>query len=210
MAKRPAPNPEFSPQFLLEMACQVPKQGLPECMVLSVTADLYTEPESPASSADTGVSVAVAAASFPALSVPQRWSLPGKIKPDGRVIRWPSGLSVCRLHRPLPGRLLQTHSLRHILSSSPSLPLRAPVRCKTLFPTIRVRSTADPIVHETTVITALVVDIQFFIGMIVFLIGAAMRTGLFMLIAHALISFHCAAGMVATCHPMPSNAVARS
>ena len=69
---------------------------------------------------------------------------------------------------------------------------------------------ADPVVHETTVITALVVDIQFFIGMIVFLIGAAMRTGLFMLIAHALISFHCAAGMVATCHPMPSNAVARS
>jgi hypothetical protein len=46
--------------------------------------------------------------------------------------------------------------------------------------------------------------------MIVFLIGAAMRTGLFMLIAHALISFHCAAGMVATCHPMPSNADARS
>lgn len=78
---------------------------------------------------------------------------------------------------------------------------------------------------ETAVLTALVVYIQFLVAVVVIVIAATvikligrMLYSLIRLVApavfprsaHALISFHCVFGMVATCQPMPSSAVALS
>lgn len=81
---------------------------------------------------------------------------------------------------------------------------------------------------ETAVLTALVVYIQFLVAVVVIVIAAAgviadlrhripeafptclISFSVFPRSAHALISFHCVFGMVATCQPMPSNAVALS
>lgn len=78
---------------------------------------------------------------------------------------------------------------------------------------------------EAAVFAALVVYIQFFITVIVIVIAAAVikligrmfyflaglvAPAVFPSSAHALISFHCVFGMVATCQPMPSSAVALS
>ena len=76
-----------------------------------------------------------------------------------------------------------------------------------------------------TVLAALVVYIQFLITVVVIVIAAAIikligrmlyflaglvAPAVFPSSAHALISFHCVFGMVATCQPMPSSAVALS
>ncbi len=78
---------------------------------------------------------------------------------------------------------------------------------------------------ETAVLTALVVYIQLLVTVVVIVIAAAvikligrMLYSLIRLVApavfpssaHALISFHCVFGIVATCQPMPSSAVALS
>ena len=78
---------------------------------------------------------------------------------------------------------------------------------------------------ETAVLTALVVYIQFLVAVVVIIIAASvikligrMLYSLIRLVApavfprsaHALISFHCVFGIVATCQPMPSSAVALS
>lgn len=81
---------------------------------------------------------------------------------------------------------------------------------------------------EAAVLTALIVYIQFLVAVVVIVITAAgvivnLRHGVsvsfsaclisFSILessAHALISFHCVFGMVATCQPMPSSAVALS
>lgn len=79
-----------------------------------------------------------------------------------------------------------------------------------------------------TVLAALVVYIQLLVTVVVIVIAAAgviadlrhrisaafpacfISFSVFPRSAHALISFHCFEGMVATCQPMPSNAVALS
>ncbi len=78
---------------------------------------------------------------------------------------------------------------------------------------------------ETAVFAALVIYIQFLVTVVVIVITAAVikligrmlhflvglvAPAVFPSSAHALISFHCVFGMVATCQPMPSNAVALS
>ena len=81
---------------------------------------------------------------------------------------------------------------------------------------------------ETTVLAALIVHIQLLIAVVVIVIAAAgiiadfrhrvsaafpaclVSFSILEGSAHALISFHCAVGMVATCQPMPSSAVALS
>lgn len=81
---------------------------------------------------------------------------------------------------------------------------------------------------EAAVLTALVVYIQFLVTVVVIVIAAAgvitdlrhrisaafpacfISFYVFPSSAHALISFHCVFGMVATCQPMPSSAVALS
>lgn len=80
---------------------------------------------------------------------------------------------------------------------------------------------------EAAVLTALVVYIQFLVTVVVIVIAAGVIADLrhrisaafsaclisfsvFPSSAHALISFHCVFGMVATCQPMPSSAVALS
>ena len=86
--------------------------------------------------------------------------------------------------------------------------------------------TAVPI--EAAVLTTLVVYIQFLVTVVVIVIAAAgvivdvryrisaafpaclISFSVFPRSAHALISFHCVFGMVATCQPMPSSAVALS
>lgn len=78
------------------------------------------------------------------------------------------------------------------------------------------------------VLAALVVHIQFLIAVIVIFIAAAgvitdlrhrvsvafsacfISFSVFIRSAHAFSSFHCVFGMVATCQPMPSSAVALS
>lgn len=86
--------------------------------------------------------------------------------------------------------------------------------------------TAIPI--EAAVFAALVIYIQFLVTVVVIVIAAAgvianlryripaafptclISFSVFPRSAHALISFHCVFGMVATCQPMPSSAVALS
>ena len=78
---------------------------------------------------------------------------------------------------------------------------------------------------EAAVLTALVIYIQFLITVVVIVITTAVikligrmlhslvglvAPAVFPSSAHALISFHCVFGMVATCQPMPSSAVALS
>ena len=78
---------------------------------------------------------------------------------------------------------------------------------------------------EAAVLTALVVYIQFLVTVVVIVIAASViklisrmlhflvgliAPAVFPSSAHALISFHCVFGMVATCQPMPSSAVALS
>jgi len=78
---------------------------------------------------------------------------------------------------------------------------------------------------KAAVLTALVIYIQFLVTVVVIVIAAAVikligrmlhflaglvAPAVFPCSAHALISFHCVFGMVATCHPMPSSAVALS
>ena len=78
---------------------------------------------------------------------------------------------------------------------------------------------------ESAVLTALVVYIQFLVAVVVIVITAAVikligrmlyflaglvAPAVFPRSAHALISFHCVFGIVATCQPMPSSAVALS
>ena len=78
---------------------------------------------------------------------------------------------------------------------------------------------------KATVLAILVVHIQLLIAVVVIVIAASNvvhNSGVFVSLmrliapavfprsAHALISFHCAVGMVATCQPMPSSAVALS
>jgi len=75
------------------------------------------------------------------------------------------------------------------------------------------------------ILTALVVHIQFLVAVVIVFITAAVikligrmlyflaglvAPAVFPSSAHALISFHCVFGMVATCQPMPSSAVALS
>lgn len=75
------------------------------------------------------------------------------------------------------------------------------------------------------VLTALVVYIQLLVAVVVIVITASnivhnscvlvtlmglIAPAVFPSSAHALISFHCVFGMVATCQPMPSSAVALS
>ena len=75
------------------------------------------------------------------------------------------------------------------------------------------------------VLTALVVYIQLLVTVVIVFITAAVikligrmlhflvglvAPAVFPSSAHALISFHCVFGMVATCQPMPSSAVALS
>ena len=81
---------------------------------------------------------------------------------------------------------------------------------------------------EAAILTALVVYIQFLVAVVIVFITAAgvianfrhripaafpaclISFSVFPRSAHALISFHCVFGMVATCQPMLSNAVALS
>ena len=78
---------------------------------------------------------------------------------------------------------------------------------------------------EAAVLTALIVHIQLLVAVIVIFIAAAVvnligrmfhflmgfvAPAVFPSSAHAFSSFHCAAGIVATCQPIPSKAVARS
>lgn len=78
---------------------------------------------------------------------------------------------------------------------------------------------------EAAILTALVVHIQFLVAVVIVFITAAViklicrmlyflmglvAPAVFPSSAHALISFHCVFGMVATCQPMPSSAVALS
>jgi len=78
---------------------------------------------------------------------------------------------------------------------------------------------------EAAVLTALVVYIQLLIAVVIIVITTAVikligrmlyflagpvAPAVFPSSAHALISFHCVFGMVATCQPMPSSAVALS
>ena len=78
---------------------------------------------------------------------------------------------------------------------------------------------------EAAVLTALIVYIQFLVAVVVIVIAASViklisrmlhflvgliAPAVFPCSAHALISFHWFAGMVATCQPMPSSAVALS
>jgi hypothetical protein len=77
----------------------------------------------------------------------------------------------------------------------------------------------------STVLAALVIYIQLLIAVVVIVIAASnivhnsgvlvslmglVAPAVFPRSAHALISFHCVFGMVATCQPMPSSAVALS
>lgn len=81
---------------------------------------------------------------------------------------------------------------------------------------------------EAAILTVLVVHIQFLVAVVIVFITAAgviadvryrisaafpaclISFSVFPCSAHALISFHCVFGMVATCQPMPSSAVALS
>lgn len=78
---------------------------------------------------------------------------------------------------------------------------------------------------EAAVFAALVIYIQFLVTVVIIVITAAVikligrmlhflvrlvAPAVFPRSAHALISFHCVFGMVATCQPIPSSAVALS
>lgn len=84
------------------------------------------------------------------------------------------------------------------------------------------------VASETAVLATLIVYIQLLVAVVVIVIAAAgvvadlryrisasfpaclISFSVFPRSAHALISFHCVFGMVATCQPMPSSAVALS